>query len=193
MQVTFGQDRNYIGYDVCHEFMEFNRELAEWLYKDRDSQLLATNQKASILLHEQSSEQMEEADNTVDLVFTSPPYWDVEFYDDNPSQLGYKKTYEEFLDGMQRVGAECFRVLKPGKLCVFNVADFRKDRFYMYHADLVDRFLKVGFALFDVVIMIWSTIAIRSMFADVTEKTKVTGKTHEYILVFKKQEKGKMK
>ena len=186
MQVTHEQGRNYIGYDVCHWFMEFNREVAGKIQK-RDTRAFFGGE-CDIILREQSSEHLEEGDCSVDLVFTSPPYWDLEHYDDHPEQLGIGKTYEQFLDGLQRVAAECFRVLKPGKFCVFNVNDFRKDgRLYLYHADTLDRFQRAGFEPFDVIIMLWPSIPFRSIFATQVERDKKTGKAHEYLLVFRKQ------
>ena len=187
MQVTFDCGRSYIGYDVCSKFMEFNRQTAETIQKRAGRSFFSGGKSCSITLREQSSEKMKEADSTIDLIFTSPPYWDLEHYDDDPRQLGIGKTYNQFLEGMERVTLECLRVLKPGKFCVFNVNDFRKDgRFYPYHADTMNLFQKVGFNIFDVIIMAWPSLPFRSIFATQVEATKQTGKQHEFILVFKK-------
>jgi len=185
MQGTYELGRSYIGYDVCHEFMEFNRNVAAKIQKKND--LSFFKNEATITLHEQSSESMVEEDESIDLIFTSPPYWDLEFYDDNPAQIGYNHTYDEFLDGIERIAKESLRVLKPGKLAVINVNDFRKDgKFYAYHMDLTRRFLNVGFELFDIIIMVWSPQSIRSIFATQVEESKITGKVHEYLIVFRK-------
>ena len=186
MQGVYEMERFYIGYDVCHEFMEFNRKIAEKIQKKNEYDFFKSK-VTTITLHEQSSEQMVEQDSSVDFVFTSPPYWDLEYYDDHPGQLGYKKTYEEFLAGLGRIGLECLRVLKPGKFCVFNVNDFRKNgKLYAYHADLIRVFLGVGWELFDIGIMVWSAPPIRSCFAQQVVDTKILGKAHEYLLVFRK-------
>jgi DNA modification methylase len=70
MECTYQLGRNYIGYDPSIPFMAFNREVAEKLLNNK---LLANG--CTITLRQQSSEHLEEADNSVDLVFTSPPYW----------------------------------------------------------------------------------------------------------------------
>jgi site-specific DNA-methyltransferase (adenine-specific) len=58
-------------------------------------------------------------DNSVDLIVTSPPYWDKADYGGQPSDIGTAKTYVDFLDELRSVFAECHRVLRPGrKLCV---------------------------------------------------------------------------
>jgi DNA modification methylase len=190
MQTTWELGRGYIGYDVAHCFMEFNRGVADRIQK-ADSEQFFKRGGPCLVLHEQSSEHMEEADNSVHFVFTSPPYWALEHYDDNPAQLGWKdgkpRTYIEFLDGIQRVAAESFRVLKSGRFCAININDFRYEgKFYLYHMDLAARFLAVGFEMHDVAILAWSTTPFSTIFAERTMKNRMLGKSHEYILIFKK-------
>lgn len=57
--------------------------------------------------------------NSVDLIVTSPPYWDKADYGGTSSDIGTAATYVDFLEELRRVFAECYRVLRPGrKLCV---------------------------------------------------------------------------
>lgn len=59
------------------------------------------------------------ADGSVDLIVTSPPYWDKADYGTGPDNLGNVVSYADFLVEMQAVFIECARVLKPGrKMCV---------------------------------------------------------------------------
>lgn len=111
----------------------------------------------------------------------------LEYYDDHPQQLGYKKTYEEFLSGLSRILSESYRVLKPERHCIFNVNDFRKDgKFYMYHAHTANIMQKVGFKLADIIVIVWQS-AIGAAFADQVWSRKVTAKKHEYLIVAKKE------
>src|SRR6266404_5278134 len=48
---------------------------------------------------------------SVHLVVTSPPYWTLKQYEPNKSQLGAVADYELFLAELDRVWAECARVL----------------------------------------------------------------------------------
>ena len=59
------------------------------------------------------------ADQSVDLIITSPPYWTLKDYGgDSGSQLGSIQDYDAFLDELDRVWAECARVLVPGgRIC----------------------------------------------------------------------------
>lgn len=69
------------------------------------------------------SRQMSElADNSVHLVITSPPYWQLKDYGTD-TQIGYHHTYEEYINNLNLVWEECYRVLHNGcRLCV-NIGD----------------------------------------------------------------------
>ena len=57
-------------------------------------------------------------DESVHLVVTSPPYWTLKEYVANDRQMGAIADYETFLDELDKVWAECFRVLVPGgRIC----------------------------------------------------------------------------
>ena len=59
------------------------------------------------------------ADESVDLVVTSPPYWNKADYGEHHSNLGGIGNYQEFLKMTRHVFEECLRVLSPGrKLCI---------------------------------------------------------------------------
>ena len=51
---------------------------------------------------------------SVHLVVTSPPYGALIHYSDRSDQLGAIQSYELFLDELDKVWAECLRVLVPG-------------------------------------------------------------------------------
>lgn len=51
---------------------------------------------------------------SVHLVCTSPPYGDLKNYPEHTAQLGNIASYEKFLTELDRVWAECLRVLVPG-------------------------------------------------------------------------------
>lgn len=58
------------------------------------------------------------SDESVHLVVTSPPYWTLKDYNPVEGQLGDVENYEQFLGQLDRVWAECGRVLVPGgRIC----------------------------------------------------------------------------
>lgn len=69
-------------------------------------------------------------DESVDLVITSPPYWQLKDYG-SPNQLGFHDSYEGYVNNLNLVWNECFRVPQPGcRLCV-NIGDqFARSVYY---------------------------------------------------------------
>ena len=69
------------------------------------------------------SRQMTELDDkSVDLVITSPPYWQLKDYG-TKNQIGYNDSYEEYINNLNLVWKESYRVLNNGcRLCV-NIGD----------------------------------------------------------------------
>lgn len=67
---------------------------------------------------------------TVHLVVTSPPYWQLKDYGPG-SQIGYHHSYEDYINNLNLVWKECYRVLYPGcRLCV-NIGDqFARSTYY---------------------------------------------------------------
>lgn len=54
------------------------------------------------------------AAESIHLVCTSPPYGSLKTYPDHPGQLGNIPSYERFLSELDKVWAECLRILVPG-------------------------------------------------------------------------------
>lgn len=64
----------------------------------------------------------ETKDYSVHLALTSPPYWQLKDYGEE-SQIGFYDTYENHINNLNLVWAECYRVLQNGcSLCV-NIGD----------------------------------------------------------------------
>lgn len=63
------------------------------------------------------------ASNSVHLAVTSPPYWTLKEYRDSEGQMGHIEDYEEFLAELDKVWANCFRVLVPGGRLICVVGD----------------------------------------------------------------------
>src|SRR5690242_4364839 len=79
------------------------------------------------------------ASDSVDLVITSPPYWNLKDYGGGEGAIGHS-TYDEYLEAMNEVWRECYRVAKPGAILVINVNSRRhQKRFYPIAFDIVAR------------------------------------------------------
>lgn len=92
------------------------------------------------------------ATESVHFVCTSPPYGSLKEYPDHPGQLGNTASYEKFLDELDKVWAECLRVLVPGGrvACVVGDVCISRRKGGRHHvlplsADLQVRARKLGF------------------------------------------------
>jgi len=62
------------------------------------------------------------SDKSVQLVITSPPYWQLKDYG-TENQIGYHEDYETYINSLNLVWKECYRVLDNGcRLCI-NIGD----------------------------------------------------------------------
>lgn len=102
---------------------------------------------------------------SVDLVITSPPYWDIlnrnrtadkkvaTNYSDSASDLGNTADYEEFLSDLKEVFSHVYVSMKPNTRCVSVVMDIRKkDKFFPLHEDQSRIMKEIGFELEEYVI-----------------------------------------
>ena len=187
MGLTHSCNRHYIGVDVSSNFMEANREIRKAILSASQSGFLSND--CSIKLYERSSADVPEVPNgTADYTITSPPYWDLEYYGDEPEQLGNAKTFPSFMEHLTEHIRENHRILKPGSYCSWFINDFVKDKvFYCYHAALIKAFTDVGFVLHDITVIDLG-YSLGTAFLQTILKTKRFAKKHEYACTFKKME-----
>lgn len=121
---------------------------------------------------------------SIHLVVTSPPYFNLVDYEqgETPGQLGEMEEYENFLDQLDRVWIECLRRLSPGgRMCIV-VGDVCLSRrqggrhhVLPLHADIGVRCRKLGFDYLTPIL--WSKIANAN--TEVGGPTRFLGKPYE--------------
>lgn len=69
-------------------------------------------------------------DESVHLIITSPPYWQLKDYG-NGKQIGFNDSYEDYINNLNLVWNECHRILHKGcRLCI-NIGDqFARSVYY---------------------------------------------------------------
>ncbi|MBI3912202.1 MAG: site-specific DNA-methyltransferase [Armatimonadetes bacterium] len=136
--------------------------------------------------------------DSVDLVVTSPPYWDIlnqkrtadykaiRNYGDLPEDLGNIADYQQFLGALGELFGGVLRVLRPGGYCCVVVMDLRKrDRFYPFHSDLAARLEEIGFLYDDLII--WDRRHEYNSFRPLGYPAVFrVNKAHEFVLVMRK-------
>jgi len=69
-------------------------------------------------------------DKSVQLIVTSPPYWQLKDYG-NDAQIGFNDSYEEYINNLNFVWKECNRVLSDGCRMCINIGDqFARSVYY---------------------------------------------------------------
>lgn len=110
----------YVGTDPNTETQYHLHELAEAIET-------ATGREDSYELHCCGSEVFRGKPNSIDFAFSSPPYFDLEVYSDEPTQCFNKfPKLEDWLEGYVRETIKnIYYMLKPGRYYAVNIADFK--------------------------------------------------------------------
>lgn len=137
---------------------------------------------------------------SIHLIVTSPPYWTLKDYPPNEQQLGAVEDYEKFLTELDKVWAECVRVLAPGGRICCVVGDVciprkREGRHHVIplHADISVRVRRLG--LDSLTPILWFKIANGALEAEGNgagfygkpyQPGAIIKNDFEYILFFRK-------
>lgn len=136
----------YIGTDPSTPTMnglrDMEAELLPLLYK-----LDPTRNPLKVELHQIGSEDYNPEPESIDLCFTSPPYFDTEKYTDEPTQSYIKfKGRDAWLNEFMRKTLDnCHKGLKPNGHLVVNIADVKS--YVTLNTEFVERAEKCGFKL----------------------------------------------
>ena len=121
-------------------------------------------------------------DETVHLVVTSPPYFDLKQYPENDAQLGGLHDLDVFLKELDRVWTECFRLLVKGGRLIIVVGDVCRSRRVFgehmvvpLHAAIMEHCRHIGFH--NLATIIWHKISNAAF--EVENGTAFLGKPYE--------------
>jgi len=136
-------------------------------------------------------------DESVHLVITSPPYWQLKDYG-NGNQIGFNDSYEEYINNLNLVWQECHRVLHKGcRLCV-NIGDqFARSVYYGRYkvipirTEIIKFCESIGFDYMGAII--WQKVTTTNTTGGATvmgsfpyPRNGILKLDYEFILIFKK-------
>jgi site-specific DNA-methyltransferase (adenine-specific) len=145
-----------------------------------------------------SRKMQEVKDASVHLVVTSPPYWQLKDYGSS-DQIGFNHSYEEYINNLNLVWNECYRVLENGcRLCV-NIGDqFARSVYYGRYkiipirTEIIKFCETIGFDYMGAVI--WQKVTTCNTTGGATvmgsfpyPRNGILKLDYEFILIFKKQ------
>lgn len=124
-----------------------------------------------------------------DLLFSCPPYYDLEVYSDKPNDASNQPTYEAFLGILENAFASAISCLKENRFAVVVVGDIRnKEGFYYDFVGDIKRMFKAhGMPLYNECIIVEPIGTLPQRVQRYMRNRKV-GKCHQNVLVFYKGE-----
>lgn len=186
------EGRRGIGIELNPTFVELARQRLATEVADADEQCVIEGDCRAIL----------PTLDPVELVVTSPPYWNIlskkdhkakqereahdlaTDYGDNPLDLGTIESYDDYLTAVVGMAGEC-RIVDRGHLCMI-VGDFRHGgRYYMLHADLANRIEAETELVLKGITVIWQPS--KRVFPYGYPAAFVPNIHHQYVLIFRRE------
>lgn len=123
--------------------------------------------------------------NTQDLLFSCPPYFDLEVYSELPNDASNQKDYTDFLKILENAFTDAIKCLKDNRFAVITVGDVRdkKGFYYRFVDDIKDIFKKNGALLYNELILVESIGTLPQRVGKFMDHRKI-GKCHQNVLVF---------
>lgn len=172
----------YTGIDLSDRQLWANRTQAEAILSDDDPVphwLCGDSQNMDDLLP---------AGQVYDLVFSCPPYYDLEVYSDDPADLSAASDYATFLDGYGMVIAHAAERLRPERFVVLVVSEIRDKDGYCRGLvpDTITLAKLAGLRLYNEAVLINSAGSLPLRAGRYMEASRKLGRTHQNVLVFAK-------
>jgi DNA modification methylase len=177
--------RRYIGTDLSVRQLEANalqvapikRVLGGWAHDPRWE-------------HADARAFLEHVDEgSADLIFTCPPYYDLEVYSDDPADLSTAATYQEFLLGYRQCIAAAAAALRPDRFAVLVVGEVRDKRTGRYVGlvpDTIRACEDAGLGFYNEGILVTSVGSLPIRTSRLFGPGRKLGKSHQNVLVFVK-------
>lgn len=129
-----------------------------------------------------------------DLVFSCPPYGDLEVYSENAADLSTME-HTAFVAAYRHIISESVSLLVPNRFACFVVGDFRDSKgFYRnFVADTISAFQDAGAMLYNEGILVTAVGSLPIRIGRQFEGGRKLGKTHQNVLVFFKGDPKEIK
>ena len=171
--------RQYVGMDLREEQVQANRSQAN------------VAQDPQPVWHCGDSRTIDHVckDIKADMVFSCPPYADLEVYSEDPNDLSTLK-YPEFKAAYFEIIQKACSLLKPNTFACFVVGDVRdkKGNYYNFVGDTVEAFRAAGLHYYNEAILVTAVGSLPIRAGRQFAASRKLGKTHQNVLVFKKEE-----
>ena len=120
-----------------------------------------------------------------DLIFSCPPYANLEVYSDDPKDIS-TLNYSEFIKAYREIIKNCVDMLKDDRFACFVVGDIRdkKGMYCNFVSDTIAAFQDAGAKLYNEAILITAVGSLPIRVGRQFDAGRKLGKTHQNVLVF---------
>lgn len=172
--------RQYIGHELRGEQVAANRAQAD---------AICAGDKFSPAWIEGDSRNINKtcADVQADMIFSCPPYADLEVYSDDQNDLS-TLPYDEFKAAYFEIIAKSCGLLKDDRFACFVVGEVRdkKGAYYNFVGDTVSAFIAAGMQFYNEAILVTAVGSLPIRAGKQFSNSRKLGKTHQNVLVFVK-------
>jgi DNA modification methylase len=181
--VAYAMNRQYVGYEISSDVVNYMyKRFVELKLFDRPNFMVDIRNEDCFDIDKSFNE------NFFDLVFTCPPYWNLEKYQSAIGQLSDIKDYDMFMKSLVMRLLKAVKYLKKDKFMCIVLGDFRKDgKYYTLHSDLLELMKRnKDVVLHDVIAIQNIPFHTAAFYFGAIKHKKATAKAHEYLLIWKK-------
>lgn len=176
-------NRHYIGIDISDKQIEHNKEQWKDIYTRYQ-----TDKQPQYIIGNSADELLKIKDESVNLILSCPPYYNLEKYTDNAADLSNLPDYNSFYTAYSDIINKCYSVCKSGAFMVLVVEEIRdkNGNFYGLVPDTIRAGMSAGFNYYNELILVnpIASLGIRSV--KYFEASRKVGRHHQNVLVFKK-------
>jgi DNA modification methylase len=159
----------------------------------RTEQVLANRKQAEQLkcdtaewIQGDSNSEVKKLKKHYDLLFSCPPYFDLEKYSDDPNDLSNAKSYEKFFETYFSIIDDCCNQLIPEAFACFVVSDIRDPGgvYRGFVADTIRAFKTCGMDLYNDAVLVQPVGTLPLRISKSFGKYRKLGRVHKNVLVF---------
>lgn len=179
----------YVGVDLSRRQIEENRKQWEAIGpgdgrpKDREDQELG---QARWVVGDSRITLRSRSVGRPDLVFTCPPYYDLERYGDEPADLSNAPTYAAFLEGYRSIMAMAVGRLREDRFAVLVATQIRDGEGLVRDlvGDTVEAVEDAGARLYNEAVLVNAIGSLPVRASLYFTKSRKLGRTHQSVLIF---------
>ena len=169
----------YTGIDLSESQIIVNRKQAEDLVPNNKPTWIIGDSRKSLEL---------DKDTDYDMIFTCPPYYDLEVYSDGPNDMSTAGDYNAFIDMYEESMKNAITKLKNNRFMIYTVTNIRdKKGFYRdFVCDTIRLAKKYGMHFYNDIILVNTVGTLAMRINRQFSAYRKVGKQHQNVLVFYK-------